>query len=126
MMRAMAYVMIKEKLYDAVLVSTHCIGFDETRMPPGLEHEESYKDYILGTKDGVPKTPGWAEALTGVPRNTIIRIAREYATIKPGVLYQGYGMQRRAYGEQAVLAGCVLASITGNVGVSGGWASGMA
>jgi hypothetical protein len=33
-------------------------------------------------------------------------------------------MQRRAYGEQAVLAGCVLASITGNVGVPGGWASG--
>ena len=41
--------------------------------------------------------------------------------IKPGVLYQGYGMQRRAYGEQAVLAGCVLAAMTGNVGISGGW-----
>lgn len=126
MMSAMAYVMIEEKLYDAGFTSTHCVGFDETQMPPGLEQEESYKDYILGTKDGVPKTPGWAEALTGVPRNTIIRIAREYATIKPGVLYQGYGMQRRAYGEQAVLAACVLASITGNIGVSGGWASGMA
>ncbi len=126
MMSAMAYVMIKEKLYDAEFVRTHCIGFDGTQMPSGLEKEESYKDYILGTEDGVPKTPAWAEAITSVPRNTIIRIAREYAMIKPGVLYQGYGMQRRAYGEQAVLAGCVLASITGNVGVPGGWASGMA
>jgi anaerobic dimethyl sulfoxide reductase subunit A len=35
-------------------------------------------------------------------------------------------MQRRAYGEQAVRAGCVLAAITGNVGIPGGWASGMA
>jgi anaerobic dimethyl sulfoxide reductase subunit A len=34
-------------------------------------------------------------------------------------------MQRRAYGEQVVRAGCVLAAITGNVGVSGGWASGL-
>ncbi len=42
------------------------------------------------------------------------------------MLYQGYGMQRRAYGEQAVRAGCVLAAISGNVGVSGGWASGLA
>jgi anaerobic dimethyl sulfoxide reductase subunit A len=126
MMSAMAYVMIVEKLYDVEFVRTHCVGFDETQMPPGLEHEESYKDYILGTKDGVPKTPEWAEAITDIPRSTITRIAREYASIKPGVLYQGYGMQRRAYGEQVVLAGCVLASITGNVGIPGGWASGMA
>ena len=59
------------------------------------------------------------------PRETIARIAREYATRKPGVLYQGYGMQRRAYGEQVVRAGCVLAALTGNVGIPGGWAGGM-
>ena len=41
-------------------------------------------------------------------------------------MYQGYGMQRRAYGEQVVRGGCVLAAITGNVGISGGWASGIA
>ncbi len=35
-------------------------------------------------------------------------------------------MQRRAYGEQVVRAGCVLAAMTGNVGKSGGWASGIA
>jgi anaerobic dimethyl sulfoxide reductase subunit A len=126
MMSAMAYVMIIEDLYDSEFVDTHCVGFDGSQMPPDLEHEESYTDYICGIKDGIPKTPAWAEAITGVPANTITRIAREYATIKPGVLYQGYGMQRRAYGEQAVLAGCVLATITGNVGISGGWASGSA
>jgi anaerobic dimethyl sulfoxide reductase subunit A len=126
MMSAMAYVMIVENIYDVDFVDTHCVGFDKSQMPAGLEDEESYQDYILGVKDGIPKTPEWAEYFTGVPRNTIVRIAREYASIKPGVLYQGYGMQRRAYGEQAVLAGCALASITGNVGVSGGWASGLA
>lgn len=125
MLSAMAYVMLTEKLYDADFVRTHCVGFDATQMPPDLGEAESYSDYLLGTRDGVPKTPDWAEAITTVPRETIARLAREYATIKPGVLYQGYGMQRRAYGEQVVRAGCTLAAITGNVGISGGWASGL-
>ena len=125
MMSAMAYVMLTEKLYDADFVRTHCLGWDASQMPPGLEEAESYSDYLLGTRDGVPKTPEWAEPITAIPAATIARVAREYATIKPGVLYQGYGMQRRAYGEQVVRAGCALAAITGNVGIPGGWASGL-
>jgi anaerobic dimethyl sulfoxide reductase subunit A len=125
MMSAMAYVMITENLYDTQFVRTHCVGFDATQMPAGAEDAESYRDYILGTRDGIPKTPEWAEKITAVPRQTIARIAREYASVRPAVLYQGYGMQRRAYGEQVVRAGCVLAAITGNVGVPGGWASGL-
>ena len=126
MMSAMAYVMITEGLYDAEFVKTHCMGFDKSQMPEAHKDEETYKDYILGTRDGQPKTPEWAEKLTTVPKQDIIRIAREYATAEAAVLYQGYGMQRRAYGEQVVRAGCVLAAITGNVGKSGGWASGIA
>ena len=126
MMSAMAYVMLTEGLHDAEFVRTHCVGFDASQMPPGCEGEESYRDYLLGSRDGTPKTPDWAEPITAVPRATIARIAREYATTKPAVLYQGYGMQRRAYGEQVVRAGCVLAAITGNVGIHGGWASGLA
>jgi len=126
LMSAMAFVMITEGLFDKEFVRTHCVGFDETQMPPGCEGEESYRDHILGARDGAAKTPAWAEPITAVPRATIARLAREYATIKPAVLYQGYGMQRRAYGEQAVRAGCVLAAITGNVGIPGGWAGGIA
>ncbi|MBN1146262.1 MAG: molybdopterin-dependent oxidoreductase [Anaerolineales bacterium] len=124
MMSAMAYVMLTEKLYDADFVAAHCVGFDATQMPPGAQGAESYSDYILGRRDGIPKTPEWAEPITAVPRQVIARLAREYAAARPGVLYQGLGIQRRAYGEQVVRAGCVLAAITGNVGVPGGWASG--
>src|SRR4030067_3088879 len=102
MMAAMAYVMVDETPTDADFIRTHCVGFDETQMPAGAEGAESYKDYLFGTRDGVAKTPEWAESICGVPRATIARIAREYSTTQPGVLYQGYGMQRRAYGEQAV------------------------
>ncbi len=126
LMTAMAYVMVTEGLYDAEFVRTHCVGFDAAQMPPGCEQAESYRDYLLGVRDGTPKTPAWAEPLTAIPTATIARLAREYATLKPGVLYQGYGMQRRAYGEQVVRAGCVLAALTGNVGIPGGWASGLA
>jgi anaerobic dimethyl sulfoxide reductase subunit A len=126
MMSAMAWVLVTEGLYDAEFVRTHCVGFDESQMPAGARGIESYKDYILGTRDKTPKNPAWAERITGVARDTIARLAREYGTHRPGVLYQGYGMQRRAFGEQVVRAGCVLAALTGNVGVSGGWAGGMA
>jgi anaerobic dimethyl sulfoxide reductase subunit A len=126
MMTAMAYVMLTEELHDKGFIGGHCIGFDGTQMPPGFEGEETYSEYVLGTRDGVPKTPQWAEAITGIAAEKIVEVAREYAQTKPAMLYQGYGMQRRAYGEQVVRAGCVLAAISGNVGISGGWASGIA
>ncbi len=126
LMSAMAYVMITENIYDKNFVSKYCVGFDSSQMPGDLENEESYKDYILGTRDGIPKTPQWAEDITTVPKETIIKIAREYASIKPSMLYQGYGMQRRAFGETAVIGGCVLAALTGNIGIPGGCASGIA
>ena len=125
LMSAMAYVMIDENLYDKEFVDKYCIGFDKTQMPDGTENEESYSNYILGTVDRIPKTPEWAEKITSIPKSTISRIAREFATTKPAMLYQGYGMQRRAFGETAVHGGCVLAAITGNIGISGGWASGI-
>ena len=125
MMTAMAYVMLTEGLLDIHFIHKYCLGWDAATMPPGLEGEESYSDYLLGARDGTPKTPAWAEAITAVPAQTIARIAREYATRKPAMLYQGYGMQRRAYGEQVVRAGAVLSAITGNFGIPGGWASGL-
>ena len=82
MMSAMAWVIITEKLTDTDFVKRACVGFDKSQMPPGYENEESYSDYILGTRDGQPKNPEWAEKITQVPAETITRIAREYATNK--------------------------------------------
>ncbi|MFT8350733.1 DMSO/selenate family reductase complex A subunit [Clostridium saccharoperbutylacetonicum] len=122
---AMAYVMISEKLQDQKFLDKYCLGFDEEHMPEGIPKGNSFKNYILGEgEDKTPKTPEWAENITGIPRETIIKLAREYATNKPGALIQGFGPQRHAYGEQVVRSGTVLAAMTGNVGISGGWASG--
>jgi anaerobic dimethyl sulfoxide reductase subunit A len=126
MMAAMAYVIITENLHDQAFLDQYVVGFDADHMPEGAPAGENYKDYILGKTDGQPKTPVWAEAITGVANETIVKLARAFGSAKPAMLYEGYGMQRRAFGESAVFAGISLAVITGNIGVPGGWASGIA
>ncbi|MBP2018723.1 anaerobic dimethyl sulfoxide reductase subunit A [Symbiobacterium terraclitae] len=120
LMDALAYVMITENLHDQAFLDKYCIGFDDEHLPPSAPPKSSYKSYVLGEADGVPKTPEWAEAITGVPRETIVRLAREIALTKPCALIQNLGWQRHAYGEQPVRGLPVLAAMTGNIGVKGG------
>jgi len=125
MMDAMAYVMITEGLHDRAFLDKYCLGFDEIHLPADASPGSSYESHVLGRVDGIPKTPVWAEAVTGVPADTIARLAREYATLRPGALIEGWGAQRAAFGEQPARGGSVLAAMTGNVGISGGGAAGL-
>lgn len=124
LMDAMAYVIVTENLHDQKFLDTYCLGFDESHMPEGVPANESLVAYLTGKKDGIAKTPEWAEKISKVPAHTIRRLAREYATTKPAALIQGWGPQRHACGERTARGGAMLASLTGNVGVKGGWASG--
>ena len=90
-------------------------------MPEGIPSGNSYKDYILGNgPDGIAKTPGWAAAITGIPAERIVQLAREIGTAKPAYIAQGWGPQRHANGEQSARAICMLPILTGNVGILGG------
>lgn len=124
MMDAMAYVMITEKLYDDAFIHRCCVGFTGDTMPEGVDPGENYFSYVLGEKDGVPRTPEWAQQLTGVPAERIAALAREYAQARPAALIPGYGGQRHAAGEQFTRGCIMLACLIGNVGVGGGWAAG--
>lgn len=117
---AMAYVIFEEGLQDQKFMDTYCIGFDENHMPEGIPKEESYRSYLFGQKDGIKKTPEWAEKITGIEAERIRKLAREYATTKPACIDAGFGAQRHGNGEQSARAMMMLSCLTGNVGISGG------
>ena len=117
---ALAYVIWDEGLQDQEFMDKFCQGFDEDHMPEGVPAGESYHSYLFGKKDGIHKTPEWAEPITGIPAKTIRKLAREYASTKPAALLPGYAPQRTLVGEQVCRGFVALACMTGNVGVLGG------
>ena len=118
---ALAYVLITENLVDQPFLDRYCVGYDPKTMPADIPEAYCYKDYILGQgPDGIAKTPDWAVSITGIPADRIISLAREIGLAKPAYISQGWGAQRQANGEQTARAICMLAIITGNVGIPGG------
>ncbi len=110
MMLAVAHVLITEDLYDKEYVEkfVDSTGFQE------------WKSYILGEKDGVEKTPQWAEEICAVPAETIRGFARLYASKKPTWLWKGWGVSRKSRGENSARAAAALQAIMGYWGVAGG------
>jgi trimethylamine-N-oxide reductase (cytochrome c) len=74
-----AYVWIKEGLYDKWFIENRTDGF------------EKWKSYILGEDDGIPKTPEWQEGETGVPAKDLRALAREWGTKKTYLSCGGTG-----------------------------------
>lgn len=65
---AMIRTIINENLYDSDFVSNYTYGFDELKA--------AVQEY----------TPEWASSICEVPAETIARVARDFATIKPSVI----------------------------------------
>lgn len=122
---AMAYVIYTKNLHCPEFLDKFCLGFDQNTMPKDIPPQGSYLDYLLGIKDGIPKTPQWAAAITGLSPSVIEHLAVAYGTAKPAAILEGYGPGRHAYGEQFSRGLITLACMTGNIGIPGGSAAGL-
>lgn len=119
----LAYHMIENDLQDQDYLDTYCVGFDADHMPEGAEEEESYKDYVLGTYDGEPKTPEWAEAICGVPAERIRSLAEEIASTEKVNFFAGQSTTKIPAGEMFAQAFYTLAFMHGGIGSSGNYVS---
>lgn len=109
MFLAMAYVLLKEDLWDKDFVNKHV----------DLKGLERWKRYIFGTDDGVEKTPEWAEKKCAVPAETIRALTRLVANTKPSWLWSNWGVSRKSGGEQVVHAFIALQALLGYWGIPG-------
>ncbi len=99
---AVIYVWLQEETYDQDYLNTHSIGFDADHMPEGADSKDNFKDYVLGTYDGIPKTPAWASEQTGIPEWTIKALARAWASRRTSTTYGHSGRMRGPYCHETI------------------------
>jgi anaerobic selenocysteine-containing dehydrogenase len=92
----MMHVILTENLYDADYVAKYTVGFEALR--------EKVKAY----------PPDRVAAWTGIAASDIVRLAREYAKVRPAVIRLNYGIQRSENGGMATRAVTMLPCITGS------------
>ncbi len=106
-MLALAHVLATEGLADREFLDTYCTGY------------ERFERYLLGTDDGVPKSPAWASAISGLAAEDLRALARRMAAGRTLVTIS-WSLQRIRHGEQAPWMGLTLAAMLGQIGVPGG------
>ncbi|HEY6862859.1 MAG TPA: molybdopterin oxidoreductase family protein [Burkholderiales bacterium] len=92
---AMMHVIVAEGLVDGEYVSRHTVGFDALK--------QRLADY----------PPQLVAGITGLPAERIVRLAREYATVKPAAIRLNYGMQRTSGGGMAARTIACLPALVG-------------
>lgn len=107
LMLAIAYTLYKEKLYDEDFLADYTTGFDK------------FIPYLLGTTDGIEKTPQWAAKITGISADQIEELARTMASGRTQII-AGWCLQRMQHGEQYSWMIVVLAAMLGEIGLPGG------
>lgn len=95
------------------------VGFDRDNMPEGINPDENFKDYLLGTFTKDPKTPEWASKICGLSPAQIRQLAKEVGATKRVALLTGWAPARIHHGEGWVHAFSTLGFMTGHMGRSG-------
>lgn len=107
MMLGMAYELESSGKVNTKFLKRYTVGY------------EAFKPYLMGQKDGVAKTPEWAEKICGVAAKDIRNLAHLMAD-RRSLLMGGWGIQRAQYGEQVHWMMVILAAMCGHIGLPGG------
>ncbi len=106
-MLALAHVVVTEGRHDTAFLDRYCVGGDRLIA------------YVLGEEDGQPKSPEWAETISGIPAQTLRDLALRMANSRTLVTVS-WALQRTRHGEQPVWMGIALAALLGQIGLPGG------
>ena len=98
---AMANVILAENLYNKKFIEERTENFDA--------FAKSMRDF----------TPEFAERISGVPREDIVRAARMYANAKRAAIYWALGIPEHTHGTENAMALIHLALLTGHIGKPG-------
>ena len=101
---AIANVILSEGIYDTDFINNHTDGFNDYST---LARTQRY-------------SPESVSKISGVPANTIQRIAREFAQSRPAVAWSGEAATSWSYGTLASHAIYCLNALVGSIDVPGG------
>jgi len=110
----MAYVIIRDELFDAEFVSEHIAGFDDFTDAQG-RRREGYRSLVLRryrTEE--------VSAITGVPVERITGLARALAAMRPSITIPGADVTHAPNGLAAAMAVHSLNVLTGSINRPGG------
>jgi len=99
----LAWVILRERLYDHAFVVEHCHGF------------EAWSQAVLQSY-----SPSGVAALTGVAEETIKRLAREFAGTSPAVAVGGEAVDQQTNGLVSQMAIHSLNALVGSIDIPGG------
>ncbi|QBI52380.1 molybdopterin-dependent oxidoreductase [Streptomonospora litoralis] len=104
---ALMHTLFDEGLADFGFLDRYTVGADILRR------------YVMGERDGVAKTPEWAEDLCRLPAGALRDLARRMAAGRT-LVNVGWSVQRTRFGEQPLWGGVALAACLGQIGLPGG------
>ncbi|MGX8941785.1 molybdopterin-dependent oxidoreductase [Symbiopectobacterium sp. Eva_TO] len=107
LMLALGYEIQRLGADDTDFLRRYCVGYDALR------------NYLTGERDGTPKTPEWASAITGIPAERIRRLAHQLIGVRSFITC-AYSVQRAHRGEQPYWMMIALSAMLGQIGLPGG------
>ena len=93
------------------------LGMIRVILAEGLEDRAYIEQFTSGFEElktlAADYPPERVESLTGIPREDVISLAREYATTRPAAIRLNYGVQRSERGAMSVRTIALLPALTG-------------